>query len=231
MKGWKYDSAKHAMAARGIKTQNLFSLRTSNGVRAQIFENRKEVMLQNNQDYVNSEQIKLNQMQSEWNDAIQKNNLDRAEYLAGEINKTEQQIDMVKGYYSNKSVNSESNKDAWWKTSNKEDLKSYVKRNTEGHEKNGLKKFEKGVKETIFHPEKDLDGEWKEYTSVADNKYYGPQGKSEKLSKDKIIRTEQRGAALVGRVVSQANVEPLIDKNEDRSFRDIMMDIEFGRRT
>jgi hypothetical protein len=122
-------------------------------------------------------------------------------------------------------------KHAWWKTNNKEDLKMYVKRNVDGHEKHGLEKFEKGVGNMARHPIKDLDGEWKEYTSVASNDYYGPQGQSEKLSRDKYERTVQRGSALVGRIVTQANVEPIIDKNQDRSFRDIMLDIEFGRRT
>jgi hypothetical protein len=121
-------------------------------------------------------------------------------------------------------------KHAWWKTDDDESLKSYVKRNLDGQEKDGEVKFRKGVANMLHHPVKDLDDEWQEYTSIADNDYYGPQGHAEPLSHDRFERNIQRGAALVGRVVSQANIEPLEDKNQNRSFREIALDFEFGRR-
>jgi len=120
---------------------------------------------------------------------------------------------------------------AWWKAKKDEPVQDYLKRNLSSIE-NGdrLKKFSTGVRQMIAHPWKDLDGEWQEYTALVDNKPYGPRGHSEKLSKDKVLRAQQRGAALFGRVASQANVEPLIDGDQNRTFREIMMDIEFGRR-
>jgi len=120
---------------------------------------------------------------------------------------------------------------AWWKTSKREKLNEYLKRNLDGGEKHGLEKFEHGAVQMAKHPMKDLDGEWKEYTSLTDNKVYGPYGHAEPLAKKHSMeRWMQRGAALFGRVASQANVEPIIDAKQDRSFREIMLDIEFGRR-
>jgi len=107
----------------------------------------------------------------------------------------------------------------------------YIKRNMESTQKgDGLEKFEHSVKRLFSHPIKDLDGEWTEYTRIADNDAYGPAGRAEPLSKDLMGRTIQRGAALFGRVATQANVEPLIDKEKGRGFREAIMDIEFGRR-
>jgi hypothetical protein len=122
---------------------------------------------------------------------------------------------------------------SWHETDKKESAQEYVKRNLKGDGRSPEKKmrdFKDGVKFTLLHPAKDLDNEWKEYTSVADNKYYGPAGRSEPLRADWYGRTVQRGAALFGRVATQANVEPLIDKNQKRTFREVMLDIEFGRR-
>jgi hypothetical protein len=115
-------------------------------------------------------------------------------------------------------------------TDEEEGAKEYVERNVRSEGKDGLHDFSKSVKRMVRHPMNDLDEEWQEYTRLADNKYYGPRGKAEPLSKDKVERTEQRGAALFGRVVSQANVEPLIDKEKDRSFRETWNDLMFGRR-
>lgn len=119
-----------------------------------------------------------------------------------------------------------------WKD-DKKDASGYIHENVDGDGSSPEKKmhdFKKGVKETVFSPGKDLDGEWTEYTKTADNEYYGAKGKPEKLSSDGVERVQQRGAALVGRVVSQANVEPLIDDEDGRTFRESMMDFTFGRR-
>lgn len=113
---------------------------------------------------------------------------------------------------------------AWWKTGKGEGVQEYVERNVDSHEHHGLERFRHGVSWMIRHPMKDLDGEWKEYTQVR-------YGRAERLGRPHSIeRWVQRGAALFGRVESQANVEPLVDARQDRSFREIMLDIEFGRR-
>ena len=84
--------------------------------------------------------------------------------------------------------------------------------------------FWSGVKYTLFHPWKDADGEWVEYNVAA--------GKNNVLlSKDKFERAEQRAAAISARVLTQANVESLLEKGKDRSFRQIITELEFGRRT
>jgi hypothetical protein len=151
--------------------------------------------------------------------------------ISNDLHNTEERIKKIDGILKVHDGNGYYTQKAWWKTDKNESAKEYMNRNFEGHEKDGEYRFRHGVANMARHPVKDLDGEWKEYTSVASNDYYGPQGQSEKLSKDKYERTVQRGSALIGRIVTQANVEPIIDKNQDRSFRDIMLDIEFGRRT
>jgi len=111
-----------------------------------------------------------------------------------------------------------------WIGSKSETPGQYIRRNMESTQKgDGLKKFEKGVVKTLFSPKKDLDEEWQEYTQVAN-------GKKEELSNDVMGRTIQRGAALFGRVATFSNVEPLIDREQGRTFREAAMDIEFGRR-
>ena len=114
----------------------------------------------------------------------------------------------------------------WQDTDGKEDAHAYAKRNLksdfDGSPDDRIAHFSAGVKETLFHPVDDLDAEWLEYSKVA--------GKPELLSDDRMERATQRGAALFGRVVTQANVEPIVDHKKDRTFREVMMDIEFGRR-
>jgi hypothetical protein len=122
-------------------------------------------------------------------------------------------------------------KRGWEDTDHREGAVEYAERNLRSsNHGDRLGQFSSGVGRMIRHPWRDLDGEWQEYTAVADNDYYGPRGESEPLSKDMMGRSVQRGAALFGRVVSQANVEPLIDQERGRTFRETMMDIEFGRR-
>ena len=93
----------------------------------------------------------------------------------------------------------------------------------------GMKKFTKEVKFGAVHPMKDLDDDWERYTALADNDVYGPRGKPEPLASDKIHRSVQRGAALMAKVLSQANVEPLLDHGENSNARDLMLDLQFGR--
>jgi hypothetical protein len=107
---------------------------------------------------------------------------------------------------------------------------SYIKGNLFRHGKQGgWPAFWSEVKRDLRHPMRDLDDDWKRYTALADNKVYGPYGKSEPLSRDMLIRVEQRGAANTARVLSQANVEPLIDHGRGSTARDLAVDLVFGR--
>lgn len=115
----------------------------------------------------------------------------------------------------------------WLSTKHGETAGQYAHRNVistfEGTPDDRIHNFAKGVRSTILHPMTDLDEEWEEYSKVA--------GKPELLSDDWLERWSQRGAALFGRVATQANVEPIVDVKKDRTFREVMMDVEFGRRT
>jgi lipocalin len=105
-----------------------------------------------------------------------------------------------------------------------ESAKEYIARNVKSSvvgDKTEL--FKNGVKKTLLHPAQDLDEEWEEYTEIK-------TGVPERLSDDPMGRAVQRGAALFGRVLTQANVEPMIDTRMDRSFRDMSMDVMFGRK-
>jgi hypothetical protein len=128
-----------------------------------------------------------------------------------------------KVYFSEKSL---------FGTTKEESAGEFIRRNVETKtDGDGLQQFREDVAFMARHPMQDLDGEWEEYTSLADNKYYGPVGVPEPLSSDRAERAVQRGAALFGRVASQANVEPLVDGGEnDRTMRDVTTDFLFGRR-
>ena len=117
-------------------------------------------------------------------------------------------------------------------TTKDEDAQTFIKRNVTAETNgDGLQQFTEDVSLMARHPMQDLDGEWEEYTSLAENDAYGKYGKPEKLSSDRVERAQQRGAALFGKVATQANIEPLVDKKEnDRTMRDITVDFLFGRR-
>jgi hypothetical protein len=135
--------------------------------------------------------------------------------------------DAVNGGYMAKKCDT-----AIFSTTKDEDAQTFIKRNVTAETNgDGLQQFREDVSEMGRHPMKDLDGEWEEYTSLAENKSYGKYGVPEKLSTNRMERAQQRGAALFGKVVSQANVEPLVDKKEaNRTMRDITVDFLFGRR-
>jgi len=104
-----------------------------------------------------------------------------------------------------------------------EDPSNFIQDNIKPTGDHSVDKFWSGSKYTIFHPFKDADGEWVEYNMLAGNKDI-------KLAKDKAERMEQRFAAIFARVASQANVEALVDKEQNKSFRQAAVEIEFGRR-
>ena len=104
-----------------------------------------------------------------------------------------------------------------------EDPVKFIDMNLKATADHSIDKFWSGVKYTLGHPFEDADGEWIEYNMIAGNK-------NVLLSKDKAERAEQRGAAIFARVASQANMEPLIERGKNRSFRQIVTELEFGRR-
>jgi hypothetical protein len=100
----------------------------------------------------------------------------------------------------------------------------FIKENLRATEDHSIEHYAKGVEYVLKHPLKDLDGDWESYNESAGNGHV-------ELSKHPIERAEERGAALFGRVLSQANMEPLIERGQGRTFREITMDVAFGRRS
>jgi lipocalin len=104
-----------------------------------------------------------------------------------------------------------------------EDPKEFIHNNVDGHyDDHRLEHFWQGATHCLFRPADDLDNDWLSFNRAAGN------GQIE-LSDNPVERYQERGAALVGRVVTIANVEPLLDHGADMSFRDTMMDLAFGR--
>jgi hypothetical protein len=94
--------------------------------------------------------------------------------------------------------------------------KQSLKRTNHG----GTKAFLDGVKQETQHPVKSLDREYERYRDAAGKPRTRERG---------VQRAEERGAALIGRVVTQANMEPLLDHGGKQNVRDVLLDIEFGR--
>jgi hypothetical protein len=77
------------------------------------------------------------------------------------------------------------------------------------------------------HPWLDYDNEYARYLKAAGETPVRREG--DFGAEGHIERAAERGAAVVGRVVSQANVEPMLDHGEGGSARDIALDVFFGR--
>ena len=97
----------------------------------------------------------------------------------------------------------------------------YIDRSLKRNSNDGLKEFTRDVKYMITNPKGEYDNEWKSYEDAA--------GRPKKLSKDPVNRSEERAAALMGRVLTQENMQPLIDKEKGRNVRGFALDILFGR--
>jgi hypothetical protein len=111
-----------------------------------------------------------------------------------------------------------------WSARPEEDANQYVRRSLRGSGRSAdqkMRDFSQGVRNTLFHPINELDKEWCGLERAA--------GKDGIPAADRMERVAERGAALVGRVITQANAEPLIDKGKGRNFRGITTDIIFGR--
>lgn len=99
----------------------------------------------------------------------------------------------------------------------------YIDRSVRSEREHSFDDFWKGVKSLAWHPLEEMDKDWLSYQKAA---------KVEpKLSPDRVERSMERGAALLGRVVTMSNVEPLIDHEEGKNMREALIDIEFGRRS
>jgi hypothetical protein len=107
----------------------------------------------------------------------------------------------------------------------RDDLNGYLQENLQSKntDYDGLTAFWRGTSHTLFRPMDDLDADWISYNHAA--------GRDVQSSDNPAERAMERGAAEVGRVLTLANVEPLLDSEKDRNFRDSMIDLEFGRRT
>lgn len=99
------------------------------------------------------------------------------------------------------------------------DVKGFVRREL-GSSPVGSETFEDGVKKEL-HPFKSAAQRWVVYSKAA--------GHPEKISSDPLGRAVQEGAAIVGRVVTQENVVPMVKKSWWREpSRDKMIDVLFG---
>jgi len=81
--------------------------------------------------------------------------------------------------------------------------------------------FGEGVRKVLFSPVSQLDRSWSSMERSA--------GQDGVMASDPAERLTERGAALVGNVVTFANVEPLVDQEKGQGFRESTMDLLFGR--
>jgi len=209
--GWRYESHRHSLAARGISSK--YYARMSEQEQINVF-------LKHNKDF---KDMNVDEQKRYLDMMMREQKIRGNEGIANVYRQFKKRIE-TRGYFSKNTLP--------FGTTKNEQALPFIERNMDTQtEGDGLQQFKEDVAEMARHPMKDLDGEWEEYTSLAENKPYGKYGVPEKLSDDKVLRAQQRAAALFGRVVSQANVEPLVDKREcDRSVRDIGVDFLFGRR-
>lgn len=100
----------------------------------------------------------------------------------------------------------------------------YIEENTRKHVvAPTFSEFSHSVAKSARHPMKDADEQWKSDQLAA--------GKKPILSSDRVERATERGAAIFGNVVTFANVEPLIDKDESkRPAKTQLFDFMLGRR-
>jgi hypothetical protein len=215
--GWFRERYRHYLASKGVSTAKYAAPKYSS-----LSSPQKDILPGGKADYMSDdnfdpmqlakgvkhelEHTKNEQMAKE----IAKDHLVEDPFYYDHLDEMEKQV-ARKGIFS---------------TDQTESAKDYAERNLKSslEGKDRIKLFEEGVKKTIFQPGKDLDEEWQEYTWLK-------TGKPEPLSPDGTMeRYIQRGAALVGRVTTQANIEPLLDTKMERSFRDSSMDFMFGRK-
>jgi hypothetical protein len=116
-----------------------------------------------------------------------------------------------------------------WETPHeKETAGEFTHRSIDARENPGIGKWWESVKFGMFHPWQDYDDEYIRYldSSGQDQVLHDGDGF---WSDGHMERAAERGAAVVGRVVTSANMEPLLDHGKGGSARDIALDIFFGR--
>jgi len=99
------------------------------------------------------------------------------------------------------------------------DLKSYLGENLRSNGQHET--FGEGVRKLLSSPVSELDKSWSSMERSA--------GQDGIPASDPAERLTERGAALVGNVVTFANVEPLVDQEKDQNFRESVVDLLFGR--
>jgi len=235
--GWRQDSHRHYLAAKygsaGISVSNFRKSKKLAAIREEQHDNHDnrikkavEKMMADPEtkrkfEESDRDMLKYWERDEKYNNYVASLPLDEREALLKKIEERGS-----RRHYAKKCDT------ALFGTTKDEDAQTFIKRNVTAETNgDGLQQFTEDVSLMARHPMQDLDGEWEEYTSLAENDAYGKYGKSEPLSKDRVERAQQRGAALFGKVATQANIEPLVDKNEhDRTMRDITVDFLFGRR-
>jgi hypothetical protein len=223
---WHRDSYRHSLAARGIKRysfnpaliaalpliqQEQMRFRQREGYKyAKDLENTRHQHEMEESGYETPVQRVLNYF-SPSTDINILGNLDREE------------LDRQNNNYGDR-YSLAAKDDSYRYIGNKnQSAKDFVHDNINGHhDDDRLGHFWSATKHTLFRPADDLDSDWVSFNNAAGRKVV-PSG-------DLIQRGEERGAALLGRVITLANVEPMIDHDQGRSFRDSMIDLEFGRR-
>jgi hypothetical protein len=197
MRGWRYESARHALAARGMKS----------GGSAYFVQRVPRWRV--DQHSVRSEDMG---------------------YVEMKMKEDAEREDRFKAYMDSLSENERVELRKKLETgrkgflSSKETPVEYIQENVRSTEKGDrTEHFKQGVKDVLFHPWQEADKDWRSYNRAAGTKM--------SLSNNPVERWNQRGAGLFGRVVTMANVEPLLDKEKGKNFRQSILDIEFGRRS
>jgi hypothetical protein len=207
MKGWRYEAFRHSLAAKGVKTwqkENKALVKPFPGDNPRL---TKEFARFRQEDPGKYDKFRIKKTKT------------GKELVFGHNKKT--------GVWEVQSVlvprKSMASKDYLFIGATDENPRQFIKENLESHEDHSIGHYAKGVEYVLKHPFKDLDGDWVSYNEAAGNHV--------ELSKHPVERAEERGAALFGRVLSQANMEPLIERGQGRTFREITGDILFGRRS
>jgi len=207
MKGWKNESWRHSLAAKGIKTwQKEYKplVKPFPGENPRLTE-----------DFARFRQ----QDPGKFSKFRTKKRKDGKELIFGYNKKTHKwELQSILVPRVSLAV-----KDYKYVGTSEQDPESFIKENLESHGDHSIKSFWNGVTYVLSHPLKEMDDEWVSYNESA--------GTDAGLSKHPVERAEERGAALFGRVLSQANMEPLIERGQNGTFRDITTDIAFGRQT
>jgi hypothetical protein len=110
----------------------------------------------------------------------------------------------------------------FFRMSAKETPGQYIKHELASHQHGDkLNNFKSSVGQLFSHPLGAADREW-----LSDERAAGHRSH---LSKDPINRAEERAAAVTGVVITEGNVQPMLDYEKNKNTRESAVDILFGR--